>query len=1778
MAGDSNYASVSLHLPFNGPASSATFFDRAPVPKAITNTGGATILADQSKYNGTSLYLDGANDTLSTPSHADFNFGTGDFTIELWVYGTRTNQPHGFPRILANGAYLASGAWNLVLISSSGALGFDTYNGSVANGSAIGTLPENTWSHIAVTRQSGTLRTFLNGTVITTKTDNQSLSGAYVTNIGSDTVSFFKGYIDDLRITKGVARYTANFTPVECQIGGLDSVDQFYSKVSLLLNGDATPLADQSPVVKTITKVGNVDISLLNSKAGLGSLYFDGTGDYLTIPDSSEFDFGTGDFTLECWYYPLSVSGAAGSRGLISQRTNANVDHSFSLFVNQNNAGFGFAFTLDGSTNNEQYFGSALTVNTWYHVAVSRVGANLYFAVNGTVTAAAGSASALFNSSQPVQIGRLGTYTGGDLHGYLDSVRVSKGVARYTANFTPPNYVLSNYIPTAKEDPFFSNVALLLPFDGPNAGTTFLDRSSTPKTVTPNGNAQINTAQSKFNSSSALFDGSGDYLSTLDNSAFKFGAEDFTMELWVRPWADLTAGQYGGLICKRVASNNQAFALLLSGDGTKNTYFFLAGQGGAGSTTDLCSAPFPTPQVWSHIAVVRKGNQMRLFVNGVGGTPVTLSFSSAFDGNYNLVMGRMSTGAGNTGDFTGHMDDLRITKGVARYWDNFTPSTAPNPINGLIPADPNLASVKLLVNADQSPVVDKSPSARSLTFNGTAARDLVRSKFGPASLFFDGSNNGYVSGDTTGLSSTSDFTVECWAYINSMATTRFLFWAGQFSSVVGIKLSVFSSGLYAEYGNISVNLASAGVVNSTWQHFAFTKSGNTYKIFVDGVLVKTITNSSPTAFTIDRVAIGAIIGNGSAQSNFNGYIDDLRFTQGVARYTDNFTPPTAPFEEYTVVAETLTLSIPTSFSTYQTLSLTIPTSFVVVDKFTLSIPTQFVNHETLVLSVPTQFNVNLLLTLQVPTQFSLFELLQVQIPAQFIVGDAVYVGGGDSEINGSELNGSEINGGGRSGSYLVTRLHIPTQIRVGEFVQLQIATQFNVNPLTYQLSIPTYFLVGSYVQLQLPTSFTVVSFPRRLSIPAAFINYEVFDISLPTQFSVSPPSLQLSIPTLFWKHETLTLGLPARFQVSPGFSSGAGGQGVGSVVHLPTTRSQEWSLQVKLGGVDVSSRLTGKISVDLEESSAAVAVFTLRLPDGMIDPYGWVKAQVEISYEDLVNGVSYLLYQGIVDTPAHDAARGLTEFTCTDNLQNIVRKMTHAQVSALLPNAKWSRHVFDETADSWDYLQNLQETYPYALHLDSSGRLVAYNYQSSAIMYEFTDSVIIDGSLSIGLSNGREIVNQVNVSLDSQYEQYRESIAKIRWEGEGVIPLGLGAAVVWLCSANMPVDAIQGAGATFLDDPLFKVQPGNTNRYGVNMLNPGTDLFVEEFQGLASKRFTQPITESKTFSVQNAASIAQIGLAEEDLSVGVDVVYNESLSEAFTRTRVENKWLCSAGVRLEQPRLTATSYAPYDPLLPVTDGKGNYGFITYPLLPIDYEIWDPDAIPNLEGRAYRLEGGVRKDGRPLYGETFYDFDDYVIEGTDAERSLASDVLVAQAIQRVLSTHRQNRVGFTTFMNPSLQRGQTLRVDTSKVKATGVVYQLQHTFDIDQGTALTNVTLALSSSKALGILDGNYDNLIFKLPTKFNVVDGSVNSVLPVDNSTINYNQVMFQHVNENPDDFTYDNQHWGGFFTSYTAVKYQEFVVEWPDLPETNTGNATVIDNGGIINVDVPNDEFYLIN
>jgi hypothetical protein len=221
--------------------------------------------------------------------------------------------------------------------------------------------------------------------------------------------------------------------------------------------------------------------------------------------------------------------------------------------------------------------------------------------------------------------------------------------------------------PAVPTDPFFANVSLLLHGDGTNGSTTITDSSPSPKTVTAFGDAQISTAQSKFGGASIAFDGSGDYLQTSTSSGFTMGTGDFTYELWLYP-SNTDAGYRRIIIDNTYSSGQSGYGLFRNGSALefwKRT-----------PNTRIVDAPGAlTAGVWQHVAITRSGNSFRGFVNGiqVGATSTDSSESNATF----LGIGR-DTAAG-TGDYNGYIDDLRITKGVARYTTNFTPPTAPFP-------------------------------------------------------------------------------------------------------------------------------------------------------------------------------------------------------------------------------------------------------------------------------------------------------------------------------------------------------------------------------------------------------------------------------------------------------------------------------------------------------------------------------------------------------------------------------------------------------------------------------------------------------------------------------------------------------------------------------------------------------------------------------------------------------------------------------------------------------------------------------------------------------------------------------------------------------------------------------------------------------------------------------------------------------------------------------------------------------------------------------------------
>ena len=155
------------------------------------------------------MFFDGTGDWLAgVAASPNFQFGTGDFTIEMWVY---TSNLSAYQTLLDTRSADSLSAWG-VFIDNTGKPYL--YDASGIQLSSIA-IASNTWTHLAWSRASGTLRIFVNGTsgYSAANTNTQNPTGTFY--VGRNTVNAFlyTGYIDDLRITKGIARYTANFTP-----------------------------------------------------------------------------------------------------------------------------------------------------------------------------------------------------------------------------------------------------------------------------------------------------------------------------------------------------------------------------------------------------------------------------------------------------------------------------------------------------------------------------------------------------------------------------------------------------------------------------------------------------------------------------------------------------------------------------------------------------------------------------------------------------------------------------------------------------------------------------------------------------------------------------------------------------------------------------------------------------------------------------------------------------------------------------------------------------------------------------------------------------------------------------------------------------------------------------------------------------------------------------------------------------------------------------------------------------------------------------------------------------------------------------------------------------------------------------------------------------------------------------------------------------------------------------------------------------------------------------
>ena len=415
-----------------------------------TATVTGVTYSDTVKKFGTHGALLGWGNYLTFPSSADFGFDSGDFTLEAWIYGTQTAWSNYGNNCILDTRISSTDTWASAVcffIPSNDRLALLGSNGVVYTGNT--TVPSQQWVHVAATRQGGTIRLFVNGTMTEI---SSTLWGAGTTrplNVGrgwhqnTGDIMYLNGYIDELRITKGVARYTANFTPPIAPFP--NPTDPYFSSVTLLMHMEGANNGTTFTDEKSAT-ISNTSVTTSSTYSKFGTSAFFGSttssAEALTITSSKTPYTFTDDFTIEFYIYPLVVSGASYGTGVIDARDPGLTASSgwivaFGYSGHANKYAFSYNNILINSDN-------AAVANTWTHYAITRSGTTVRMFIDGIQQAQTVSISGTIPAAQF----NIGAYSSGyydsGIAGYLDELRITKGVARYTSNFTPPTAPFPN--------------------------------------------------------------------------------------------------------------------------------------------------------------------------------------------------------------------------------------------------------------------------------------------------------------------------------------------------------------------------------------------------------------------------------------------------------------------------------------------------------------------------------------------------------------------------------------------------------------------------------------------------------------------------------------------------------------------------------------------------------------------------------------------------------------------------------------------------------------------------------------------------------------------------------------------------------------------------------------------------------------------------------------------------------------------------------------------------------------------------------------------------------------------------------------------------------------------------------------------------------------------------------------------------------------------------------------------------------------------------------------
>jgi len=653
------------------------------------------------------------------------------------------------------------------------------------------------------------------------------------------------------------------------------------TKLLLHMNGaDTSTTFTDSRLVSphTVTPFGNAQLDTAIVKWGSASGLFNASGDYLSTPTSADweiFSSATDDQTVDLQVYHSSGSWAT-HESYLGSGTSTN---GFQIF--HHIGGFIGLHMYDASVRVIELYANKypkVTLSTWHHVALIKVGSTYSLYVDGEQTAFTWypetnviSSALRISHTLPFNYFMIGN---------LDEVRVQAD-----------NYFLAapNSFPAAP---------LLLYGEGTDEDTT-MSNDGYSGAVTMVGGAKLDNGQKDLNATTSMYFSGGHsglgprtaYLTVADTSGTDYDVFGSATDSWtidLRVYHDNLTAYAEYYFYQWFDWSNYWFMRLEAGTGGAATKVGFRCVTGGVTQVEIpgSNATTITQDAWHHIALVKSADNYGIYVDGVQYGYVSDASTGTVTGP--LTIGREAGGIGAaTPFFSGYMEQVQITKG-----NKF----------GVVPA----AFVADFEGADAATSYTTN-TGDVVTFFGDAQLDTAQKKFGTSSLLLDGNDYVRVPDDAKFSLGTNDWTLDFWHRFLGVSGGSSTFYgqrdAGTNSCILqkggagaGHKLGAYWTISSVDVGSFTMTNNWAPNVDQ-WYHIAYVRSGSTLYIFIDGVSQAVTVNTAlgDLGNIPANPTIGTYLNSGVPASSYvNGWIDQFRITNGTALWTSDFTPPTVP--------------------------------------------------------------------------------------------------------------------------------------------------------------------------------------------------------------------------------------------------------------------------------------------------------------------------------------------------------------------------------------------------------------------------------------------------------------------------------------------------------------------------------------------------------------------------------------------------------------------------------------------------------------------------------------------------------------------------------------------------------------------------------------------------------------------------------------------------------------------------------------------------------------------